>query len=168
MNIKKYIPCGEYCVKINTSPIRIIVNCWLWCRGCVLQDTYLLYYNHDHDDGDNGNCFAKMMHDDRDHDGEADDDVFLRKAMERLIIVNRIDDAPVTSRQWIEPAISKKMVMMMMMGMVMMGMMTIMLVLMMMVNSRQWIEPAISKKMMMPGIFTNQTLIPLMLIALLL
>ena len=41
--------------------------------------------------------------------------------MERLIIVNRIDDAPVNSRQWIEPAISKKMTMtMMMVGMTMM------------------------------------------------
>ena len=62
-----------------------------------------------------------MMHDDRDHDDEADDDVFLRKAMERLIIVNRIDDAPATSRQWIEPAISKKTMMVMVMMMMGMG-----------------------------------------------
>ena len=39
--------------------------------------------------------------------------------MERLIIVNRIDDAPVNSRQWIEPAISKKMTMMVTMILVM-------------------------------------------------
>jgi len=32
--------------------------------------------------------------------------------MERLIIVNRTDDAPVNSRQWIDPAINKKMMMM--------------------------------------------------------
>ena len=34
--------------------------------------------------------------------------------MERLIIVNRTDDAPVNSRQWIDPAINKKIMMMMM------------------------------------------------------
>ena len=31
--------------------------------------------------------------------------------MERLIIVNRTDDAPVNSRQWIDPAINKTMMM---------------------------------------------------------
>ena len=35
--------------------------------------------------------------------------------MERLIIVNRTDDAPVNSRQWIDPVINEKIMMMMMM-----------------------------------------------------
>ena len=80
--------------------------------------------------------------------------------MERLIIVNRIDDAPVNCRQWIEPPINKKTVMMIFFRMMMM---TMSLMMMMMkcleqeqcgglslstrpLKSRQWIKPGINKK----------------------
>ena len=48
--------------------------------------------------------------------------------MERLIIVNRTDDAPVNSRQWIDPAINKKMMMMMIFVSGMMKIMVLMMV----------------------------------------
>ena len=50
--------------------------------------------------------------DNNDHDNHGGDDdgenVFWARAMERLIIVNRIDDAHVNRRQWIELAINIK------------------------------------------------------------
>ena len=47
--------------------------------------------------------------DDDNHGGDDDgENVFWAQAMERLIIVNRIDDAHVNRRQWIELAINIK------------------------------------------------------------
>ena len=64
--------------------------------------------------------------------------VFCGEAMERVIIVNRTDDAPVKLRQWIAAAINitlmKMKMMMMMMRLRMMRMMVLMITIVMVMD----------------------------------